>query len=268
MAERQTINPNQPAPELPGWAEPIYELGAKLVNNIVPIGIGTLVILACLGIAGLIQVSRVAAEREAVTTFANALFEEDEAERAAALEAAGQAEGAWGVEAAYLAGEAALAKSEWDKARASFEKIVNEHADSPLAPRAAEGLAFIDEANGAFEQALEGYQKVSTNWPDSFAARCQPYNIGRVQETLGQMRYAVDSYKNQSVVFKDSKIAADAETALERLRISHPDLFTDEAAATDPAAAPAPEAPAAAVEIPATEPAQESAAPENTPAQQ
>lgn len=247
MAERQTIDINEPVRDLPGWAQPLFDLGNKILANAVPLAIGTLIILACLGVGGLVQLNRVAAESKAATQYATAVFEEDEEARPAALETAGSAAGNWGVEATYLAGEAALAKSEWDKARAAFEKVVNEHADSPVAPRAAEGLAFIDESTGAFEQALEGYRKVSSNWPDSFAARCQPYNIGRVQETLGQMRDAVASYERQAEVFEGSKIAEEANTALERLKISHPELF-----ATDAAAAPAEAAPAAAEAAPET----------------
>ena len=254
MAERQTIDINEPVRDLPGWAQPLFELGNKLVANAVPIAIGGLIIVACRGVGGLVQLNRVAAESQAATTYASAVFEEDEEARPAALEAAGDAAGNWGVEATYLAGETALSKSEWDKARAAFEKVVNEHADSTLAPRAAEGLAFIDESTGAFEQALEGYRKVSTNWPDSFAARCQPYNIGRVQETLGQMRDAVESYKNQAKVFDGSKIAEEANTALERLKISHPELFADAAAAaTETAPAAAEVAPAATDAAPAAD---------------
>jgi tetratricopeptide (TPR) repeat protein len=266
MAERQTLDIRNPGPDLPAWAEPARGIGQSILANPLPVVIGIAVVLVCLAAGGAIQLSRMAAEADAATAYANAVFEEDEEARYTALETASKYDSPWGVEALYLLGEEAIAKSEWDKARTAFEQVVSNHADSPLAPRAAEGLAFIDEANGAYEQALEGYRKVAANWPDSFAGRCQPYNIARVLETLGQMRDAVASYKNQAVVFKDSKIAEEANTALDRLRISHPDLFADEAAAeaapvVDGAAAPATEAASAEAAPATTEPAAASEAP-------
>lgn len=225
MAERQTININEPVSDLPDWAIPFRNVGRQIIANPLPVVLGIVVVLLCLAAAGAIQLSRKAAAREAASKYAFALFEEDEAARLAALEAASTEPAPWGVEALYMVGEEAIARSEWDKARTAFETLVKDHANSPLAPRAAEGLAFIDESTGAIGQAIEGYRTVATRWPDSFAGRCQPYNLGRVLETAGNWRDAVAAYENQSVVFPESRIAAEAEVALDRLRVSHPELF-------------------------------------------
>ena len=237
MANQNTIKVTHSRDALPEWAEPAASLGSRVLANPLPVVVGIIVVVVCLVVGGLVTLARMAADREAVTQYAEALFTEGEEERLPKLEAATQASGMWGVEATYMAGEEALKAGNADKARSSFESVVTNHSDSPLAPRAAEALAFLDETAGAYEQALEGYNKVEQNWPDSFAAKYQPYNIGRVQETMGDWKMAVAAYQRQSIVFPDSKIAKKAEIALERLRISHPDAFP--AAAEAPAAEPA-----------------------------
>lgn len=245
MAERKTLNINETMDDMPEWAHQARDLGRSIAANPIPVAVALIVILLCLLAAGAIQLSRIAADRAAATLYAAAVFEEDDAKRIEALETASKQSGRWGIEALYLLGEEAAAKGDWDKARNAFGALVKEHAASPLAPRAAEGLAFIDETTGAVEQAIEGYRNIVAQWPDSFAGRCQPYNLGRALETIGNLRDAVAAYKNQSVVFPESKVAADAEVALARLQVSHPELF-------DGAAQPAAETPPAETESPAT----------------
>lgn len=261
MAERKTLNINETVDDMPEWAHQARDLGRSIAANPVPVAAGIIVVVLCLIAAGAIQLSRVAADRAASSVYAAAIFEEDDAKRIEALEAASKEGGRWGIEALYLLGEEAAAKGDWDKARNAFGTLVKEHATSPLAPRAAEGLAFIDETTGAVEQAIEGYRNIAAQWPDSFAGRCQPYNLGRALETTGNQRDAIAAYKNQSVVFPESKMAADAEVALARLQVSHPELFDGAAA---PAEAPVTESEATASEAPAAEAAPAAQAPEST----
>ncbi|MFM1918410.1 MAG: hypothetical protein RLZZ303_44, partial [Candidatus Hydrogenedentota bacterium] len=142
MAERKTLNINETVDDMPEWAHQVRDLGRSIAANPVPVAVGLIVVVLCLVAAGAIQLSRIAADRAAASVYAAAIFEEDDAKRIEALEAASQEAGRWGIEALYLLGEEAAAKGDWDKARNAFGTLVKDHAASPLAPRAAEGLAF------------------------------------------------------------------------------------------------------------------------------
>ena len=151
MAERKTLNINETVDDMPEWAHQARDLGRSIAANPVPVAVGIIVVVLCLVAAGAIQLSRIAGDRAAASVYAAAIFEEDDAKRIEALEAASKEGGRWGIEALYLLGEEAAAKGDWDKARNAFGTLVKEHAASPFAPRAAEGLAFIDETTGAVE---------------------------------------------------------------------------------------------------------------------
>ena len=221
---------------------------------------GVAFVIVCALLGGVYSLNASLKDREAMTVYAAALDEEEPAARVEALQAVAAAGNRWSVEALYLAGEAAIEAKTYDKARELLQKVVTDHADSPFAPQAAEGLAFLDENDGKLEEALAGYTKVFETWDDTFTGRRQPTNMARIQEELGKLPEAIASYKKQTEIFPDSTLAANAEQALARLKSEHPDLFPDEAAApaaeTPAAEAPAAEAPAAeapAAEAPAAE---------------
>jgi len=208
-------------------------------------GLAFVVICALLG--GIYSLNASVKDRHAMTTYADALDEEDAAARAEALRVVAAAGNRWSVEALYLSGEASIEAKAYDKAREALTKVVSEHADSPFAPQAAEALAFLDENDGKVEEALAGYTKVFETWDDTFTGRRQPLNMGRLQEALGKLPEAIASYNKQKEIFPDSSFATSAEQALARLKSEHVDLFPAEAA---PALEVAPAAEAApAVEV-------------------
>jgi tetratricopeptide (TPR) repeat protein len=192
-------------------------------------------------------------DRHAMTEYADALDEEEPAVRVEALQAVAAAGNRWSVEALYLAGEAAIEAKSYDKARELLQKVVTEHADSPFAPQAAEGLAFLDENDGKLEEALAAYTKIFETWDDTFTGRRQPTNMARLQEELGKLPEAIASYKKQVEIFPDSSLSASAEQALARLKSEHADLFPEEVPAAEAPAAEAPAAEASAAEAPAVE---------------
>lgn len=236
-----------------------------------------LVVLAIF--AGLIWRGSVASsDRKVMSEYAMALTDtEDEAIRASKLEALAQnTSGRWAAEVAYMAGETALSQGAYDKAEAAFNRVINEFGSSDYVARATEGLAFIKESKGDLQGALAGYQGVADKFKESFSGRLQPNNIGRVQEALNNPAGAVEAYKQQIAIFPDSRAAAKAQEALDRLKALHPELFPEEqkpveaAPAPDTAVAPALEAaPAAAAPAPAETPApaaDSAPAPAETPA--
>lgn len=212
--------------------------------------------------AGLVWRNAVqSSEKTVMTTYAEALVDtEDPAIRATKLETAAQnANGRWSAEVAYMAGEAALAQGTYDKAEAHFNRVLKDFSSSEYVSRAAEGLAYIAESKGDLKAALAAYQDVATKYEKTFTGKLQQNNIGRVQEGLNDFAGAVAAYKKQIEIFPDSRAAAKAQAALDRLKGSHPELFPEEkkaeaAPVVDGAAAPAP-AEAAPAEAPAPAPA-------------
>jgi predicted negative regulator of RcsB-dependent stress response len=193
-----------------------------------------------------------AAEKQVMTAYAEAMQEEDAARRAAALEPLAQGRGRWALEAAYMLGETAIELGDYKKAQAAFTRIMDQAIDSEYAPGARQGLAFIAEATGDFQNALDGYEEIVRRWPDSFLAHIQHLNIGRMREALGDFAGAKAAYERQVQEFEGSRTASKAQAALDRLKESHPELFTADspAAAELPAEGGQASAPAASVSEP------------------
>lgn len=183
-----------------------------------------------------------AAEERVMSDYAAAVVDtEDEAIRATKLETVAQStSGRWAPEVVYMSGEAALAQAAYDKAEAAFNRVLKEFPQSEYASRAAEGLGYIAEAKGDLKAALQTYQDVATKYEKTFTGKLQQNNVGRVQEALGDFAGAVAAYQKQISAFPDSKAAARAQEALDRLKDSHADLFPEEKKAEAPAAAAAP----------------------------
>jgi tetratricopeptide (TPR) repeat protein len=213
---------------------------------------GAAFVVLCV-VAGLaVRATSGAAAEKTDSAYAAALVEEDPAKRLEQLEAFAPEAGRWTAEVVYLAAETAVEAGQPDKARELFERVGKEFGKSPYAGRALDGLAFLAEGGGDFQKALELYQRVANEFPGEFLSRRKPYDIGRMQEKLGLLKEAAESYGQQQGMFPDSVVAGEAEQALTALKTAHPDLFPPEQAAAEvpaetsaEAAAPAPEAPAA-----------------------
>ncbi len=174
------------------------------------------------------RLEKMHADVNETTAYVEALDTENAALRVAALEKVAADNSRWSAEALYMAGEAAIEAMDYDKAKACFEKVCDQYADSDYVPNALDGLAFLAENAGDLEAALAGYRKVYTEFPTSFIAQREPLNIGRVLEKQEKWAEAKASYEEQGEVFPDSRAAARAEQALTKLRRNHPDLFPDE----------------------------------------
>ena len=179
----------------------------------------------CLIAGSLYSLDQDLIEEEKVTAYASALDTVDPALRAAELERIATGTDMWSLEALYLMGETAMRAREFGKAEEAFTRVVADAPDSEYAPRSADGLAFLLENSGDYEGALSGYQGVLSRWPNTFTARRQLVNIGRVQESLERIEDAIQSYHDQVARFPNSSVAAKSTAALERLRGEHPALF-------------------------------------------
>ncbi len=236
----------------------IHRLLAHVTENPVLYAAGAAFLLLCalLGVFYRVRVEN--AGELAATEYARAMKEKDDTIRVESLKPIAEGNSAFAIEALYMQGESAYRASDFVAAKAAFEKLRAEHPEYEHTPDAVEGLGYIDESESRFADAVARYQETLDKWPDSFVGRRQSFNIGRTQEKAGNLKEAVAAFRSQLDHFPGSRVAQHAQDALDRLRVSNPELFPDDAlpvaapadaatAATENTAEPAP----AAVEAPA-----------------
>lgn len=188
---------------------------------------GAAFVVVC-GLAGaLYRFNEIAKEQTVASQYARALETEDASLRAAELERLAETKSALAAEVLYMMGAAASEAGDANKAKAAFQRVRAKHPESPFAPDAVEGLAYIAEDRQDHQTALSLYREILDKWPTTLTALRQPFNIGRCQEQLNHPENAIAAYQEQVVLFRGSNVASDALAALERLAKSHPALFSE-----------------------------------------
>ena len=200
---------------------------AHLEENIKLYVAGIVFIIICLAIGALIRVNAVVKEKDIMTRYAEAALEEDPQARLQKYEAIKGHSGQWNPEVLYMMAETAIEAGELDTAKQLFEELLAGHGNSAFVPQAKEGLAFLAWSDARLEEALKGYEELTTQWPAEFVARRAHYTMGQILEELGRPEEAIAAYRKQASVFPESAVAAKAEQALTRLSEKHPDLFAD-----------------------------------------
>jgi tetratricopeptide (TPR) repeat protein len=107
--------------------------------------------------------------------------------------------------------------------------VCDEFPDFYLAPDAAQGIGFTYEVRQKYAEAKKEYENVEQTWPDSFASKLQPLNIGRVLLASGDSKAAIAAFREQISTFPGSQAAQEAQSKLDDLRAKSPELFADEA---------------------------------------
>jgi tetratricopeptide (TPR) repeat protein len=195
--------------------------------------VGTVFIVIC-ALAGVsYRLYSDGVERNGNAEYARALDIEDPLKQAESLARVAEGGTAVSAEALYLSGEMAFRGSDLEKAEAAFTRLREEFPDFEFTPDAIEGLGYIEEDAGNYGEAITKYQKVLDKFPGSFAGRRQSFNIGRSSERAGEIQEAIDAYRDQLTAFPESNVARRAQNALNRLRESNSDLFSEEVAGTD-----------------------------------
>lgn len=211
----------------------VQQLGQHIQQN-PALYIGGVLFIGLAIVAGLtINLGVDAAKRSEATAVARALTEEDASLRGQNLLDAVPAAGDFAPDALFQAGNSFYEAGEFEKARTAFERLVNEHPESDLAADGYEGLGYVAEELGEYEQALAQYNTAAEK-AGSYAARRQAFNIGRVHERLLNFEAAKEAYEEQTRIFPGSVIAQNATAALMRLEQEHPELFPAETAETPP----------------------------------
>ena len=206
-------------------------------------------ILVCVLGGFMYRVSAEAADKEVATGLMQALNQTEASVQIAELERLEGRRASLQPDVIYVLGEKAFAERDYDRARASFERIRNDHPKSAVAPDAVEALGAILEDQEDYKGAVALYEEVLTKWPESFAALRQPLNIGRCKERLGDLEGARASDQEQVDTFPGSMTAAEAQTLLDAVTRR---MARSEAAATTTSAEPTASADEAPVEEQAT----------------
>jgi len=184
-----------------------------------------LVVLAATGVYRAMQASALTKDS---TAYVRALETEDPAERSTEFAAVAASSPRFAARALYLEGEAAIDAGKFDEAKSAFTQLRENYPNFEFLPDAVEGLGFIEEDGGRYGVARTLYEEVASKWPDSAAAQRQPFNLARCYESEENLASAVEQYRKQLTVFPGSTIAVRAQTRLNELRESNPDLFADE----------------------------------------
>lgn len=207
-------------------------LAKHVVENPVIYAAAVAFILAC-GIAGTAyRLYSTSAAKNLTTTYTRALETEDLKERVTTLEPIANGNSDFAPEAMYMMGEIAFRAGEVEKARDAFSRLRETYPQYEHTPDGVEGLGYIEEDAKNYDEAIKLYREVQEKWPTSFTARRQPTNIGRALEANGDLAGAVAAYREQLSTFSASIIAGKAQTAIDTLRKSDPELFPEETAET------------------------------------
>lgn len=225
MAEKERPTHSATGPETEAPKNDIQALIRHVRENPLAYVAGVAFVLVVLAVAGLYNIARQSGNREAASEFMRALDHEDPAERSAALAAVADSGSYLAPKALYLRGEAALEAGETAAAREAFTRLRETYPEFELVPAAVEGLGFLHEDQGEFDQARAVYEEVAQKWPDSPTAKWQPFNVGRCYEAEDNLPAAIEQYRKQLEVFPGSTIAARAQQRLNELRTEHPELF-------------------------------------------
>jgi len=100
----------------------------------------------------------------------------------------------------YVTGEIYLKKQDYENARVEFTNVVDS-GDPDLAPLASFGIPQTYLAEGKYEEAVAGYQKVIDLYPDSQVGQDAHFYMGwayeklsRYDEAIAQLERAIDLY--------------------------------------------------------------------------
>lgn len=190
---------------------------------------GAIAFILIMFVAGLvINLSRSESKRAADTALAQALDAEEPGIRAAALIDVSKNYDAIADEALAMAAESYYSAGSVAEAESAFSKVRSDFPQSTFFGQATEGLGYIAEDKGNYDEALAYYEEARQS-TDGFIAKRQLYNIGRVKESKGDFTGAVAAFDEQQTAFPGSSSALNAGAAATRIRNAHPDLFPDDA---------------------------------------
>jgi predicted negative regulator of RcsB-dependent stress response len=136
-----------------------------------------------------------------------------------------------GAQALVLGAEALFRENKFTEAKGQFESFLRDHADHPMTPAAAFGIAACLDAMDKSNEALTAYQDVVSRFPGSVVASQAKLGLARLYQTKGDLAQSLKIYDELARPTASSAWGAEASARREQLLAHHPELVK-----TNPAA--------------------------------
>lgn len=122
----------------------------------------------------------------------------------------------------YVTGEIYFKQYLYEKARVEFTNVVDS-GDAELAPLASFGIAQTYLAEGEYEEAIAGYQKVIDLYPDAAVGKDAHFYIGWPYEKLGKYDEAIAHLESAIDRYPRNKNAANSQIYIGQIAYANKD---------------------------------------------
>ncbi len=125
----------------------------------------------------------------------------------------------------YATGEIYLKMQEYENARVEFTNVVDS-GDPDLAPFASFGISQAYFAEGKYQEAIDGYQKVIDLYPDTKAGQDAHFYMGWAYERLGKYDEAIAQIEKGIGLFPRNENVANAQVYIAQIALVNEDIGT------------------------------------------